>query len=36
VLFYLSIVRVTEESEISVVTFLPSMELNVSDAAASR
>ena len=34
-LFCLYIVMVTEESEISVVTFLPSMELNVSDAAAS-
>ena len=34
-LFCLGIVMVTEESEISVVAFSPSMELNVSDAAAS-
>jgi len=34
-LFCLSIVMVTEESENSVVTFLPSTELNISDAAAS-
>jgi len=35
-LFCLGIVMVTEESEISVVTSLFSMELNISDAAASR
>jgi len=35
-LFCLGIVMVTDESEISVVTSLFSMDLNISDAASAR